>query len=184
MSVYCEGSRCAKRNTCKLHCDIQADKVYEYIDYSMQGSGHADSSGNITVDHWCGDDGDYKRYQQFIKINLSARYDIMWYRLKDILKELNHNSFSYYPSAILSQMQKLEDEFKIKFPSKVKIEDIREEKYETWCHYKYEDHNTCPMCNAKLIMTGQVSEYQHFKCPVCEYNFELNIYKNELTLQT
>ena len=64
MSVYCEGSRCKKRDQCALHCVGPGE--YEYIDWSIYGSGQywndSDGTPRCKVEHSCGDDGEYKKF--------------------------------------------------------------------------------------------------------------------------
>ena len=74
MATYCEGTRCKKKDTCKHHCDIQEGILYEYIDYSVQGS-CSYTDGKIEVEHWCGDDsGDYPRSKP-MKVIIHKRPD-------------------------------------------------------------------------------------------------------------
>lgn len=67
MKTYCEGINCKKRDTCSMHRVVK-DEWYEYIDWSMYGGGHfyIDEVGNSHCETWadCGDDGNYKLYQE------------------------------------------------------------------------------------------------------------------------
>lgn len=133
MDIYCEGTQCKRRNSCALHCDTKENEIYQYLDYSTQGSARYDDNGPSVLEHWCGDAGEYRHYE---KANRPL--------------------------------------------SKIKIEDIRKKPYENWIHYKYEEYNNCPICNGTLHMTGQVSQYQGFKCTRCGKEFELNAFTEEI----
>lgn len=60
MGIYCEGRYCKMKDTCALH--NPEDGSHEYIDFSSYGSGHI-TQDDVSVEVWCGDDGNYKRYQ-------------------------------------------------------------------------------------------------------------------------
>ena len=66
MNVYCEGSHCKKRDKCALHCVEPGE--YEFIDWSTYGSGQywndSDGTPRCKVEHSCGDNGDYKNFEQ------------------------------------------------------------------------------------------------------------------------
>ena len=63
MNIYCEGSACSKRDICALHCNIIENEVYEYIDFSQYASGSCNGDGLATIEHWCGDTGNFKRFK-------------------------------------------------------------------------------------------------------------------------
>ena len=64
--LYCEGSHCKKRDTCALHCVEPGE--YEFIDWSTYGSGQywndPDGTPRCKVEYSCGDNGDYKQFQE------------------------------------------------------------------------------------------------------------------------
>ena len=184
MDVYCEGAQCSKRDTCALHRDIKENINYEYIDFSEYGSGSADSNGNVTVVGWCGDTGDFQRYKPSATANITEYdYKTMWNSLKKFVMNMvnDHKDPTDGVHSVQFHMSLLENRFQPSFVPKVKIEDIREEEYENWNHYKYEDYNHCPYCDSKLHMTGQVSEVQTFICTKCSQRFALDVYKGNLT---
>lgn len=65
MKIYCEGSHCARKSNCALHC-TKSEGWSEYIDWSTQGGGHCwtDSSGHSHIETWaeCGDEGNFKKF--------------------------------------------------------------------------------------------------------------------------
>ena len=63
---------------------------------------------------------------------------------------------------------------------RINIANIRKNTYQNWNHYKYEDYNKCPICNGKLFMMGQVSDYQLFKCINCNKKFNLHVMTEEI----
>ena len=71
MKIYCEGSNCTKRNTCTKHKIKDTEYFYEYIDWSNHGGGRCWTDHEGT-NHWetyidCGDEGDYKLYEEIPK---------------------------------------------------------------------------------------------------------------------
>lgn len=62
MRTYCEGEHCSRRDECALHQTIINEEM-EYIDFSTYGSGSANANGLATIDHWCGDAGDFKLFK-------------------------------------------------------------------------------------------------------------------------
>ena len=70
MKTYCAGMNCKKRTTCARHQVKDTETWYEYIDWSNYGGGHCwtDGDGNSHCKTWvdCGDDGNYKLYEEVI----------------------------------------------------------------------------------------------------------------------
>ena len=52
-----------------------------------------------------------------------------------------------------------------------------------WITHKYEDYHNSPCCNFKLILKGQVNEYQTFMCLKCGKLFTLNTFIGEIKLK-
>ena len=67
MGTYCEGTQCSKRTECALHY-CEENKVYEYIDFSTQGSGRywndPDGTPHCEIENWCGDEGYFKYFEE------------------------------------------------------------------------------------------------------------------------
>lgn len=61
--TYCNSTQCEKRHLCAKHgMNIKEDSDYFAIDYSSYGSGKCTEQG-CEIDHWCGELGDYKRFE-------------------------------------------------------------------------------------------------------------------------
>ena len=60
--VYCEGSNCDKKNTCKFHTATDDANLREHIDFSACASGTIDNTGS-NIRNWCGRDGYYMKYE-------------------------------------------------------------------------------------------------------------------------
>ena len=68
--IYCEGSRCARREQCAYHEDFVCKQPRQYLDESTEGCGYdgIDENGNHFSHHeyFCGDNADwYKHYKAF-----------------------------------------------------------------------------------------------------------------------
>lgn len=83
MGIYCEGSQCKKRSSCKYH--NPGEGIQQYIDYSQYGSGKITSDGVCEIRYWCGDlSKDYPLYE-FTEVQKKTVHG--WISVKDRLPE-------------------------------------------------------------------------------------------------
>lgn len=72
MPVYCEGKTCSKRDTCKFHNPTDNRKLYQYLDWSTQGSGCMNAVNVTIIDYSCGDRGNYRLYRPMTKLPMKT----------------------------------------------------------------------------------------------------------------
>ena len=126
--VYCEGSSCKKRDTCSLHCDMEENVMYEYLDWSRYGSCSYSDGKAPEVTICCGDGSEYPRYKPSKSANITDYdYETMWMLLKPFVEKICNNPNNISVSDILFHMNILEDRFAPSFTSKVNVEDIRKD---------------------------------------------------------
>ena len=62
-NIHCGGKNCDKKCTCRFHANLEPNKTYQFIDYSVEGFGKVSSDGRCEEEYSCGDYGNYRLYK-------------------------------------------------------------------------------------------------------------------------